>query len=61
MPLRPRSDEYVLSLYPSAIRRRVLRHLYLGPLKQCYLFNNMQPKFLVRTLCQQLLTTTPRV
>ena len=32
------SDEEVLAIYPAAIRRRILRHLYMGSLKRCYLF-----------------------
>jgi hypothetical protein len=32
------SDEEVLAIYPAAIRRRILRHLYTGSLKRCYLF-----------------------
>ncbi|GAX84454.1 hypothetical protein CEUSTIGMA_g11874.t1 [Chlamydomonas eustigma] len=40
------SDERVLVNYPAAIRRRVLRHLYLQPLKQCYLFRKCKAKFL---------------
>ncbi len=40
------SDDKVLAIYPSAIRRRVLRHLYLEPLRQCYLFKRSKPKFM---------------
>jgi hypothetical protein len=32
------SDEEVLSVYPAAIRRKILKHLYLESLVQCYLF-----------------------
>jgi hypothetical protein len=32
------SDEEVLAIYPAPIRRRILRHLYMGGLKRCYLF-----------------------
>ncbi len=32
------SNESVLSIYPSTIRRRILRHLYLSYLQQSYLF-----------------------
>ncbi len=39
-------DENVLAIYPSAIRRRVLRHLYMQPLRQCYLFKKCKAKFL---------------
>ena len=37
-----RSDEAVLSTYPSTIRRRVLRHLYQGKLSKAYLFSGCQ-------------------
>ncbi|GAX84453.1 hypothetical protein CEUSTIGMA_g11873.t1 [Chlamydomonas eustigma] len=40
------SDERVLAIYPPAIRRRVLRHLYLQPLRHCYLFKRCKPKVL---------------
>ncbi len=39
-------DERVLAIYPSAMRRRVLRHLYMQPLRQCYLFKKCKAKFL---------------
>ncbi len=32
------SDEEVLSIYPAAIRRRILRHMYMGIVKSCSLF-----------------------
>lgn len=32
------SDEEVLAIYPAAIRRRILRHLYMANLRRCYLF-----------------------
>ena len=41
-----RSDEAVLQIYPSTIRRRVLRHLYHTKLAKAYLFNNCPRKFL---------------
>ncbi|GAX77319.1 hypothetical protein CEUSTIGMA_g4765.t1 [Chlamydomonas eustigma] len=41
-----RSDEAVLNIYPSAMRRKVLRHLYLGKLSGCYLFRDCHQKLL---------------
>ncbi len=32
------SDDEVLAIYPAAIRRRILQHLYLKCLTDCYLF-----------------------
>ncbi len=32
------SDDEVLAIYPAAIRRRILQHLYLKSLTDCYLF-----------------------
>eukprot|EP00798_Chlamydomonas_sp_ICE-L_P017133 gene17133-23437_t len=40
------ADEKVLGVYPSAIRRRILRHLYLGHIQHCYLFKGVKQKFL---------------
>ena len=40
------SDDKVLAIYPVVIRKRVLRHLYLDPLHQCYLFKRCKPKFM---------------
>lgn len=40
------SDEAVLSLYPTTIRRRILRHLYSSPLNYCWLFSDCKQKFL---------------
>lgn len=40
------SDDKVLAIYPVVIRKRVLRHLYLDPLRQCYLFKRCKPKFM---------------
>jgi hypothetical protein len=40
------SDEAVLSVYPTTIRRRILRHLYSNPLACCWLFHNCKQKFL---------------
>lgn len=36
----------VLSIYPSTIRRRILRHLYQAPMQHCYLFADCKQKFL---------------
>ena len=36
----------VLGIYPSTIRRRILRHLYQSQLHRCYLFADCKPKFL---------------
>ncbi len=36
----------VLGIYPTAIRRKVLRHLYLQPLRGCYLFKGCKQRFL---------------
>lgn len=41
------SDESVLSIYPSTIRRRILRHLYLDYLQRSYLFEGCR----CATLC----------
>ncbi|KAG2493569.1 hypothetical protein HYH03_008088 [Edaphochlamys debaryana] len=40
------SDDTVLSIYPITMRRRALRHLYLSPLKGCYLFRGCKQRFL---------------
>ncbi|KAG2444345.1 hypothetical protein HXX76_001101 [Chlamydomonas incerta] len=40
------SDEQVLAIYPTTIRRKVLRHLYLQPVKGCYLFKGCKQRFL---------------
>ncbi|GFR43530.1 hypothetical protein Agub_g4626 [Astrephomene gubernaculifera] len=40
------TDDQVLSIYPTAIRRRVLRHLYLQSIKGCYLFQGCKQRFL---------------
>lgn len=40
------SDERVLASLPSTIRRRTLRHLYLGQLQRCYLFKGVKQKLL---------------
>ncbi|KAJ9532882.1 hypothetical protein QJQ45_010984 [Haematococcus lacustris] len=40
------SDEQVLSAYPVALRRKVVRHLYAPALQQCYLFRGTSAMFL---------------
>ena len=40
------SDENVLNIYPTPLRKRILRFLYLRKLEQCYLFNGCKPKLL---------------
>ncbi|GFH17386.1 cyclic nucleotide-binding domain-containing protein, partial [Haematococcus lacustris] len=40
------SDEQVLAIFPQTIRRRVLRHLYIKPIKECHLFAGCKPKYL---------------
>ena len=40
------SDEQVLSIFPSAIRRRILRHLYLRFLRGSYLFQGAPQRLL---------------
>eukprot|EP00201_Polytomella_parva_P009588 CAMPEP_0175054834 /NCGR_PEP_ID=MMETSP0052_2-20121109/9726_1 /TAXON_ID=51329 ORGANISM="Polytomella parva, Strain SAG 63-3" /NCGR_SAMPLE_ID=MMETSP0052_2 /ASSEMBLY_ACC=CAM_ASM_000194 /LENGTH=579 /DNA_ID=CAMNT_0016319575 /DNA_START=167 /DNA_END=1902 /DNA_ORIENTATION=+ len=44
------NDEEILAIYPTTIRRRVLRHLYLKPVKSCYLFRGCKQKFLEAVL-----------
>jgi len=39
------SDANVLTLYPPAIKKRVMRHLYLEPLKMCYLLRGCKARF----------------
>eukprot|EP00798_Chlamydomonas_sp_ICE-L_P032551 gene32551-17268_t len=39
------NDENVLSIYPSSLRRRVLRNLYETKLQDCYLFKDCATKF----------------
>eukprot|EP00798_Chlamydomonas_sp_ICE-L_P004694 gene4694-14897_t len=39
-------DNKVLDIYPIAITRKLLRHLYLQPVQQCYLFKETKAKFL---------------
>ena len=36
----------MLSIYPTALRRRILRHLYLPPLRTAALFDGTRGKFL---------------
>jgi hypothetical protein len=38
-------DEAVLQIYPTTIKRRVLRHCYLDLLNRCYLFKHTPHKF----------------
>lgn len=40
------SDEAVLAVYPTTIRRKILRSLYMAPLGACYLFQDCGVKFL---------------
>ncbi len=40
------SEEQMLRIYPTTIRRKVLRHLYLQPVKSCYLFKGCKQRFL---------------
>ncbi|KAG1669745.1 hypothetical protein FOA52_001574 [Chlamydomonas sp. UWO 241] len=39
------SDAQVLTQFPAAIKRRVMRHLYLEPLKACYMFKGCKARF----------------
>jgi hypothetical protein len=36
----------VLGIFPTTIRRKILRQLYSNPLKECYLFDKTGVKFL---------------
>jgi hypothetical protein len=40
------SDEAVLAVFPTSVRRRILRQLYAEPLSSCYLFQGVGRKFL---------------
>ncbi|GBF99447.1 hypothetical protein Rsub_11933 [Raphidocelis subcapitata] len=40
------SDEAVLAVFPTSVRRRILRQLYAEPLASCYLFRDCGRKFL---------------
>ena len=40
------SDENVLNIYPTPLRKRILRFLYLKKLEECYLFKECKPKLL---------------
>ncbi|KAK9903334.1 hypothetical protein WJX75_003130 [Coccomyxa subellipsoidea] len=40
------SDEQVLHIFPTTIRRRILRHLYLRHVRNAYLFKGVRQKFL---------------
>ncbi|KAF5831397.1 cyclic nucleotide-binding-like protein [Dunaliella salina] len=44
------ADEQVLQFYPSTIKRKVLRHLYMEVLKDCYLFHGCKARFLDQVL-----------
>ena len=35
------ADDKVLAIYPAALSRKVLRHLYAKSLSQCYLFSKV--------------------
>ena len=39
------ADERVLGSYPTVLRRRALRHLYLSTLRRCYLFEGGRQRF----------------
>ena len=56
------SDEKVLGGFPTAIRRRVLRHLYANSLLQCWLFEGCRQKFLDALLaCAKVEMFMPQV
>ena len=40
------ADEAVLSTYPTTLRRRALRHLYLSTVRRCYLFAGARQRFI---------------
>ncbi|CAL5221935.1 g4209 [Coccomyxa viridis] len=40
------SDEQVLVIFPTTIRRRILRHLYLRQVRMAYLFKGVRQKFI---------------
>ena len=48
------ADEAVLKVYPSSIRRRVLRQLYLPTIRNCYLFSGAKPRFIdaILSICR---------
>ena len=46
VPVRDPRLVQVLAIYPSGIRRRILRHLYLAPMQTCYIFSDCKEKFL---------------
>ena len=57
-----RTDEAVLQIYPSSIRRRVLRHLYHNKLARNYLFKDVQHKFIdILLSVSKIETFMPRV
>ncbi|KAF5832406.1 hypothetical protein DUNSADRAFT_11708 [Dunaliella salina] len=41
-----RADENILKHYPSTIKQKVLRHMYMDVLKDCYLLAGCSPQFL---------------
>lgn len=45
-PLLLSTSLQVLAIFPTTIRRNILRQLYLSSLKNCYLFQNTGTKFL---------------
>ena len=56
------SDHKVLALYPNALTRKVLRFMYLGALKEAYLFKDCRPKFLDAILSScRVSVFTPKV
>ena len=40
------SDEQVLGVFPSTIRRKILRNLYMKSMEKCYLFKDCKQRFL---------------
>ena len=40
------SDEQVIGVFPTAIRRKVVRHLYATALSACHLYRGTSPMFL---------------
>ncbi|KAG7671633.1 putative Potassium channel AKT2 [Nannochloris sp. 'desiccata'] len=40
------ADEHVLKVYPSSIRRKVLRQLYNPTIRECYLFQGARSRFI---------------
>jgi hypothetical protein len=46
MSMHPCACTQVLSVFPTTIRRKILRQLYAAPLRGCYLFDKTGVKFL---------------